>query len=98
VFLFRCTAEELNVTDVKGQILLCFQYPNDRTALDPGNIFGPVSRFVRNRGGSGLIFAQYTTDILTGTICQGIACVLVDFDTATEIEKYWIASRYVHSI
>ncbi|XP_047055259.1 subtilisin-like protease SBT3.9 [Lolium rigidum] len=87
-----CTVEELNVTDVKGQILLCFQYPNDRNALDPGKFFAQVSQFVRNGGGSGLIFAQYTTDILTGTICQGIACVLVDFDTATEIEKYWIAS------
>jgi hypothetical protein len=47
--------------------------------------------------GIGLIFAQYTTDLLGATTlyCQGIACVLVDLDTARKIAIYGDATRYV---
>ena len=95
--LFRCTANALNGTDVQGQILLCFPFPGDRNAFHPLAVFAQASQFVIDGKGIGLIFAQHTTDILevTADNCQGIACVIVDFDTATKIRKYWAATRYV---
>ena len=39
--------------------------------------------------GSGIIFAQYSMNILDATAdCKGIPCVLVDFDTANQIGNY----------
>ena len=92
LYVFRCTTNALNGTDVQGRILLCFPGQN---GIIPRAIFEHASQFVMNNGGSGLIFAQYTTDILTDTICQGIACVLVDIETATKIYNYWTATMYV---
>ncbi|XP_020201040.1 subtilisin-like protease SBT3.10 [Aegilops tauschii subsp. strangulata] len=84
-----CTADTLNGTDVRGIILFCLPLPDD--ARTPVSTFEYASQYVRNGGGSGLIFAQYTTDLLTVTAsvaCQGIACVLVDLDTGEKIIKY----------
>jgi hypothetical protein len=43
---------------------------------------------------------QYTTDILgvTTLYCRGIACVLVDLDTARKIAVYCDATRYVRTV
>uniref|UniRef100_A0ACD5TRY9 Uncharacterized protein n=1 Tax=Avena sativa TaxID=4498 RepID=A0ACD5TRY9_AVESA len=91
---FQCTTDTLNGTDVQGQILLCLPGKNDQSALVPRTFFNQVSQFVLKGGGSGLIFAQYTTDIITDTDCQGIACVLVDLETGKKIYNYWnIATR-----
>lgn len=76
----RCTADALNGTDVRGQIVLC------ASLLAP---FPLALENVLNGGGSGLIFAQNTMDVLYLTAdCKGIACVLVDLDTANRIGKY----------
>ncbi|CAM0879373.1 unnamed protein product [Alopecurus aequalis] len=92
----ECTADALNGTDVKGQILLCFPYPSSQNARDPTAIFEQASQFVLKGGGIGLIFAQYTTDLLevTTLYCQGIACVLVDRDAATKMENYMVAFSF----
>ena len=98
--VYRRTTDALNGTDVQGKILLCFPDQSDENnAILPLNIFAEASQFVQNGGGIGLVFAQYTTDILqmTADNCQGIACVLVDLDAATKIGKYIDATRYVRS-
>jgi hypothetical protein len=86
----RCTTDTLNGTDLRGIILVCTQ----------GGTFPDASQYVLNGGGSGLIFAQYTTDILTVTTsnaCESIACVLVDLDTGEKIGKYIDDTRYTIS-
>ncbi|CAO2191063.1 unnamed protein product [Urochloa humidicola] len=88
----RCTAEALNGTDLKGRIVLCFP-PSTDQALTPSSEFQNALQNVQDAGASGLVFAQYTTNILEITAdCQGIACVLVDLDTGYKIVQYMIAS------
>jgi hypothetical protein len=84
---------------VQGKILLCLPSPNDQNALIPNAHFPVAAQYVVNRGGSGLIFAQYTTDNLetTSLYCQSIACVVVDLDTGKKIKKYMGATRFVQS-
>uniref|UniRef100_A0ACD5TRP2 Uncharacterized protein n=1 Tax=Avena sativa TaxID=4498 RepID=A0ACD5TRP2_AVESA len=86
--------DALNGTDLQGQILLCLPLSNDLNALIPSGVFVQASQFVLKGGGIGLIFAQYTLDSLkvTADYCQGIACVLVGFDTGTKIYNYWDVS------
>ncbi|XP_025814766.1 subtilisin-like protease SBT3.5 isoform X1 [Panicum hallii] len=83
-----CTEEALNGTDLKGKTVMCF--PQDgKLALTPLWEFQSALQNVRKAGGSGLVFAQYTTDILENTAnCGGIACVLVDLDTGYQILEY----------
>ncbi|XP_062223635.1 subtilisin-like protease SBT3.8 [Phragmites australis] len=79
-----CTASALNGTDVRGKIVMC-------SSLRPSWLapFLTALENVRDGGGSGLIFAEYTTDLIGETAdCKGIACVLVDLDTANQIKKY----------
>ncbi|KAL6853830.1 hypothetical protein ACP4OV_019859 [Aristida adscensionis] len=79
-----CTADALNGTDVRGQIVLCASFIISRLAPFPLALEN-----VLNGGGSGLIFAQYTMHLIDETAdCKGIACVLVDLDTANQIRKY----------
>ena len=88
--VISCTADALNGTDLKGKIVLCFP-----SSLDPGSEFQVALRNVRDAGASGLIFAQYTTDLLGATArCQGIACVRVDLDTGYQILRYIRDTRY----
>ncbi|XP_062207124.1 subtilisin-like protease SBT3.7 isoform X2 [Phragmites australis] len=86
-----CTADALNGTDLKGKIVLCTS-PNPTTMVGPLAIFPLAFQNVLNGGGSGLIFVQYTTDILKVTDCKGIPCVLVDIDTGKKITKYIVAA------
>jgi hypothetical protein len=91
----------LNGTDVRGKTVFCFpRRTNDKDELTPSTIFAQASQYIVEGGGSGLIFAQYTTDLLSMTAdnCQGIACVLVDLDTGNKIVKYIIGTTYVQSI
>ncbi|XP_066312731.1 subtilisin-like protease SBT3.5 isoform X1 [Miscanthus floridulus] len=85
-----CTADALNGTDLKGKIVLCFPSdPKSPLPLVPETAFQVALRNVRDAGASGLIFAQYTTDLLGATArCQGIACVRVDLDTGYQILRY----------
>jgi hypothetical protein len=76
--------------------VLCFP-TNSGSALDPRTEFGTALLKVRDAGGSGLVFAQYTTDILHDTAsCEGmgLACVLVDLDTGYQIFEYGTATGY----
>ncbi|XP_071683987.1 subtilisin-like protease SBT3.8 [Lolium perenne] len=90
--VFGCTPVTLDNNDkeVQGKILLCLPSPNDQNALIPNAHFPVAAQYFANRGGSGLIFAQYTTDNLetTSLYCQSIACVVVDLDTGKKIKKY----------
>lgn len=58
-------------------------------------VFPQALRNVRNGGGSGLIFVQYTTDGLTA--CEGITCVIVDIDYGKKIKEYINTTRYIAS-
>jgi len=93
--MVSCTADALNGTDLKGKTVLC-TLENPQQSLAPGSDFGTAAVNVVAGGGSGLIFAQYTTDILEyTTLCQGIiACVLVDLDTGHQIRQYGMDARY----
>jgi len=51
-------------------------------------------RNVLNGGGDGIIFAQYTTNLVDATAdCKGIAWVRVDLDTANLIDLYLSDAR-----
>lgn len=80
----------LNGTDVKGQILFCTMQPGDQ------DVFQQASQYVQDGGGSGVIFAQYTTDLSFTAldVCQGIACILVDLDIGKKIASYMDDARY----
>ena len=90
----RCTADNLNCTDLKGKIVLCAT-PNSPAKYGPSAILGQALQNVRNGGGSGLIFVQYTVDGLEESV--GMPCVLVDIDTGKKISKYINAGRYITS-
>ena len=90
--MVRCTEDALNGTDVKGKIVLCAT-PNSPTEEGPLALRGQAFQNVRNGGGSGLIFVQYTTDILQEFV--GMPCVLVDIDTGKKITQYIKAGRYI---
>ncbi|KAG2601309.1 subtilisin-like protease SBT3.5 isoform X2 [Panicum virgatum] len=79
-----CSSSALNATDVRGKIVLCASLL--ASLLEP---FPLALRNVLNGGGVGIIFAQYTTNLVDATAdCKGIACVLVDLDTANLITLY----------
>ncbi|KAL6650441.1 hypothetical protein ACP70R_009366 [Stipagrostis hirtigluma subsp. patula] len=78
----QCTTDALNGTDLREKIVLCASPISTTTVED-----------VKDAGGSGLIFVQDTTDILSGTDCKGFPCVLLDTDTGKKIAKYFVAAR-----
>ncbi|CAO2177915.1 unnamed protein product [Urochloa humidicola] len=83
-----CTADILNGTDLQGATLYC-SAPVSIGARSPFEVFQTALQLIKMGKGSGLIFAQYTVDDLDLTSdCQGIPCVLVDFDTGKQILKY----------
>ncbi|CAO2171735.1 unnamed protein product [Urochloa humidicola] len=95
-----CAAGTLNGTDLTRKIVLCFPL-NQQLAMTPDQEFITALRNVRDAGGSGLVFAQYTRDILDSTAsCEGngIACVLVDLQTGYQIAKYIASSSAVAKI
>ncbi|KAF7082257.1 hypothetical protein CFC21_086132 [Triticum aestivum] len=79
-----CDMDILNGTDVKGKILFCTMQPSDQ------DVFQQAAQYVQDGRGSGVIFAQYTTDLSFTAldVCQGIACVLVDLDIGKKIASY----------
>jgi hypothetical protein len=85
----RCTKDDLNGTDVKGRIVLCISIE-----ISPLTLFPLALKTVLGAGASGLIFAQYTTDLLgITTACNGTACVLVDLESANLIGSYISEAR-----
>ncbi|XP_072988340.1 subtilisin-like protease SBT3.9 [Typha latifolia] len=83
-----CDAKTLNDTDVVGKIVLCYA-PSDVAFTLPRTSLPYVVSNVLNAGGAGIIFAQYTVNILEILHqCKGIPCVLVDFEIAYKIFTY----------
>ncbi|CAO1946266.1 unnamed protein product [Urochloa humidicola] len=83
-----CTSDALNGTDVRGQIVLCVALQ-----LPPLVLFPLALKNVLDAGASGLIFAQYSMDVLNvAADCKGIPCVFVDFDMANRIGNYMKAA------
>ncbi|XP_038982196.1 subtilisin-like protease SBT3.5 [Phoenix dactylifera] len=79
-----CTENSLNGTNLAGTIVLCVA-----ALVSPTSLFSVALSNVLKAGGEGLIFAQYTTNFLVTTQgCEGIPCVLVDFETANQIFNY----------
>ncbi|XP_042472779.1 subtilisin-like protease SBT3.5 [Zingiber officinale] len=72
----RCTQDSLNGTDISGSIVLC--YSTD--LMLPSSIL--------NAGGKGIIYAQYTTNLLERTQCRGLICVRVDYNVGYHIIQY----------
>ncbi|WVZ78530.1 hypothetical protein U9M48_026225, partial [Paspalum notatum var. saurae] len=88
-----CTKDVLNGTDLGGKIVLCFPQGAVEQVPMPLFTFQKALQNIQNAGGSGIIYAQYTTDTLEGTAtCNGIACVLVDLDTGNKIVEYMSAT------
>ncbi|TVU34828.1 hypothetical protein EJB05_16681, partial [Eragrostis curvula] len=85
-------AKFLNGTDVRGKIVLCTS-PKSPLTIGPSGVHPVAQKNVFDAGGAGLIFVQYTTDLLSVTDCNGRPCVLVDSDTGKKIEKYIDANR-----
>jgi hypothetical protein len=86
---------ELDGMDVKGAVVVCL---NDQDAINPSGDFAVAAQRVEQGGGSGLIFAQYTTDTISLTVdyCSGIACVIVDPYVSRRICQYARDSRYTN--
>ncbi|BAS74747.1 Os01g0795100 [Oryza sativa Japonica Group] len=85
----RCTEDALNGTDVKGSIVLCASF----TLNKPSILFQEALGNVVKGGGVGMIFVQYTWDIVSSTArCNGIACVIVDYYTVKQIGKYILSA------
>ncbi|CAL4954130.1 unnamed protein product [Urochloa decumbens] len=83
-----CSVDALNGTDLQGQTVYC-SAPVSIGAQSPVEVFQTALQLIKIAKGSGLIFAQFTVDALDLTSdCQGIPCVLVDFDTGKQILKY----------
>jgi hypothetical protein len=90
LWLIRCTEDALNGTDVKGSIVLCASF----TLNKPSILFQEALGNVVKGGGVGMIFVQYTWDIVSSTArCNGIACVIVDYYTVKQIGKYILSAR-----
>jgi hypothetical protein len=92
--VLSCTADVLNGTDLQGRTVYC-SAPVSIRARSPVEVFQTALHFIKIAKGSGLIFAQFTVDLLEITSsCQGIPCVLVDFGTGKQILKYIAEDRY----
>ncbi|KAF3339366.1 Subtilisin-like protease [Carex littledalei] len=76
------TLTELNVT---GRIVLCYD-PAAVAQILPRSNFNEAVKNVLIAGGRGVIYAQYTVDLLTPS--NGIPYALVDFEIANKISSY----------
>ncbi|KAL6616208.1 hypothetical protein ACP70R_038478 [Stipagrostis hirtigluma subsp. patula] len=85
-----CTADVLNGTDFKEKIVLC-ESPKSPMTVGPLWVLPEALQKIKDGGGSGLIFVQYTTD-MSLTDCKGFPCVLVDINTGKQITKYLVAA------
>ncbi|OAY68214.1 Subtilisin-like protease SBT3.5 [Ananas comosus] len=85
---YSCDADSLNGTNISGEIVLCYAPDLAASTLPRQSLPSAVSNVI-SAGGGGLIFAQYTVNILENLYqCQGIPCVLVDFEIANKIANY----------
>ncbi|XP_044961579.1 subtilisin-like protease SBT3.9 [Hordeum vulgare subsp. vulgare] len=86
----RCDTESLALSNVTGKTVLCYA-PAQAATTPPRAV---LSRFINRTieaGAKGLIFAQYTVNLLEIlTSCEGfMPCAVVDFEIAQRIASYW---------
>ncbi|KAK1692108.1 hypothetical protein QYE76_008805 [Lolium multiflorum] len=89
IFGGSCDAESVASSNVTGKIILCYAPANAKN-WPPGVALPDAINVAIKAGAKGLIFAQYTLNIL-GYLdaCKDIMpCVLVDFEIAQRISSY----------
>ncbi|KAJ4800727.1 Subtilisin-like protease SBT3.3 [Rhynchospora pubera] len=80
----RCDNSTLSKVNITNKIVLCYN-PTAVAAILPRKNLNEALTEVSNAGGRGLIYAQYTVNILTQ---QDVPYALVDFEIANEISSY----------
>jgi hypothetical protein len=86
--LCSCDAESLAASNVTGKIVLCYA-PANAKVTPPRVAIPDAINNTAMAGAKGLIFAQYTTNILDGLSGRVMPYVLVDFEMAQRIRSYW---------
>uniref|UniRef100_A0A453QRT5 Subtilisin-like protease n=1 Tax=Aegilops tauschii subsp. strangulata TaxID=200361 RepID=A0A453QRT5_AEGTS len=77
-----------------GKIVLCYQ-PAAANSMPPPQALPIAINLTIMAGAKGLIFAQYTTNLLDFLpLCKGVMpCVVVDFEIAHRIASYWRSDK-----
>jgi hypothetical protein len=77
-------------SNVTGKIVLCYA-PANAKSTPPRVALPNAINLTVTAGAKGLIFAQYTSNLLDILArCEGIMpCVLVDFEIAQRLWSYW---------
>uniref|UniRef100_A0ACD5ZYN6 Uncharacterized protein n=1 Tax=Avena sativa TaxID=4498 RepID=A0ACD5ZYN6_AVESA len=90
VYAGSCDAESVLSANVTGKIVLCYA-PADAKATPPRVALPNAINHTVEAGAKGLIFAQYTFNLLDSLagIERTIPYVLVDFEIAQRIISYW---------
>ncbi|KAF7093779.1 hypothetical protein CFC21_096171 [Triticum aestivum] len=91
VYAGSCDTESsLALSNVTGKIVLCYQ-PVAARSMPPRQALPIAINLTTMAGAKGLIFAQYTTNLLDFLpLCRGVMpCVVVDFEIAQRIASYW---------
>ncbi|VAI70483.1 unnamed protein product [Triticum turgidum subsp. durum] len=91
VYAGSCDTESsLALSNVTGKIVLCYQ-PVAARSMPPRQALPITINLTTMAGAKGLIFAQYTTNLLDFLpLCRGVMpCVVVDFEIAQRIASYW---------
>ncbi|KAM0875048.1 hypothetical protein ACQ4PT_037041 [Festuca glaucescens] len=90
VYAGSCDAESVASSNVTGKIVLCYA-PANAKSTPPRVALPNAINLTVTAGAKGLIFAQYTSNLLDILArCEGIMpCVLVDFEIAQRILSYW---------
>ncbi|THU58129.1 hypothetical protein C4D60_Mb03t10920 [Musa balbisiana] len=89
-----CSRDVLNSSDVVGKIVLCYQLAI-ASSSPPKRHFPRAAYNVQEAGGKGIIFAQYSANILDfiDVICNGTVCVFVDYEIGKQIKDYVTNTR-----
>uniref|UniRef100_A0A804IAV3 Uncharacterized protein n=1 Tax=Musa acuminata subsp. malaccensis TaxID=214687 RepID=A0A804IAV3_MUSAM len=89
-----CSRDDLNSSDVVGKIVLCYQLAI-ASSSPPKRHFPRAAYNVQEAGGKGIIFAQYSANILDfiDVICNGTVCVFVDYEIGKQITDYVTNTR-----
>uniref|UniRef100_A0A453QS60 Subtilisin-like protease fibronectin type-III domain-containing protein n=1 Tax=Aegilops tauschii subsp. strangulata TaxID=200361 RepID=A0A453QS60_AEGTS len=95
VYAGSCDTESsLALSNVTGKIVLCYQ-PAAANSMPPPQALPIAINLTIMAGAKGLIFAQYTTNLLDFLpLCKGVMpCVVVDFEIAHRIASYWRSDK-----
>ena len=94
IYCCSCSRDVLNSSDVVGKIVLCYQLAI-ASSSPPRRHFPLAASNVQEAGGKGIIFAQYSANILSfiDVICNGTVCVFVDYEIGKQIKDYVTNTR-----